>query len=103
VICIGGDCPGLSCSHFEQTANLLRQGHQLVVGPSEDGGYYLIGMNQLYAEIFEDIPWSSASTLNATLKKADSLNLKVARLETLYDVDQATEFERALNEGLIKL
>lgn len=103
VICIGGDCPKLNCIHFEHTSNLLGQGNDLVVGPSEDGGYYLIGMKQPIPGIFEDIPWSSTDTLKATLEKAESLGLRTSLLETLYDVDQASELDRAINEGHISL
>ena len=103
VICIGGDCPKLKSLHIDQASNLLRQGDDLVVGPSEDGGYYLIGMKQPNPGIFEEIPWSCEVTLKATLAKAENLGLQTSLLETLYDVDQASELNRAINEGHISL
>lgn len=103
VICIGGDCPKLNRSHFEQASNLLGQGNDLVVGPSEDGGYYLIGMKQPNPGIFEGVPWSSQDTLKTTLSKAKSLGLRTSLLETLYDVDQASELDRAIDEGHIQM
>lgn len=103
VICIGGDCPNLNHSHIQEASDLLSQNNDLVIGPSEDGGYYLIGMNRLQPEIFEDIPWSQPDTLKATIKKAEDLDLRTSLLETLYDVDEASELNRALEDGYISL
>lgn len=103
VICIGGDCPNLNRSHIEHTSELLSQNSDLVIGPSEDGGYYLIGMNRLHPELFVDIPWSQPDTLKATIKKAEDLDLRTSLLETLYDVDEASELNRAIEDGYISL
>lgn len=103
VTCIGGDCPQLEERHFVQASQLLDDGHDVVFGPSEDGGYYLIALRSPLPELFKDIPWSTRSTLKASLEKAEGLNLKVAMLETLYDIDEAAELERALADGLIEM
>ncbi len=102
VICIGGDCPELNASHFEQTTAMLNSGDDVVFGPSEDGGYYLIGLKTPEKALFQDIPWSTRSTLKSSLEQADKLGLRVGLLETLYDIDEASELERAINEGLIE-
>jgi len=102
VLCIGGDCPQLNAEHFEQAAELLDSGHDVVFGPSEDGGYYLIGLKSALPQLFEDIPWSTRNTLEASLKKATYLGLSVGLLETLFDIDEAKELQRALTEGLIQ-
>jgi rSAM/selenodomain-associated transferase 1 len=101
VICIGGDCPKLNHVHLEQTAVALNSDYDVVFGPSEDGGYYLIGLNAPYPELFRSIPWSTATTLDESLKQAAKLELRVLRLETLYDVDEIAELNRAMDEGLI--
>jgi len=101
VICIGGDCPQLSSQHIHTTQELLNESADLVFGPTEDGGYYLVGMKAPHTAIFEAIPWSSNDTLKASLNKAKDLGLKVELLETLYDVDTEVEFNRAQDEGLI--
>lgn len=101
VICIGGDCPQLDGSHFKQATNLLEDDRDLVLGPTEDGGYYLIGMKRPIPELFEDIPWSTSKTLEVTLKKAKKSSLRVHLLETLYDVDKAEDLNRAISEGRI--
>ena len=69
VICIGGDCPKLNRAHLEKTAVALQSGYNSVFGPSEDGGYYLIGLNEPHVELFQDIPWSTRNTLETSLKK----------------------------------
>ncbi|MDQ8195081.1 TIGR04282 family arsenosugar biosynthesis glycosyltransferase [Coraliomargarita sp. SDUM461004] len=103
VVCIGGDCPQLNASHIEEAERQLLAGEDVVFGPSEDGGYYLIAMKTPLLELFREIPWSTAHTLQASLDKAQALQLKVARLETLYDVDQIQELERALADKLIQV
>ena len=103
VLCIGGDCPQLEARHFDEAVKLLDTGHDVVFGPSEDGGYYLIGLQSPMPELFEDIPWSTRNTLEASLQQADALGLKVGLLETLYDIDEVSELDRALESGLIKL
>lgn len=88
VVIIGTDCPGL-------TADLLRQAfaqlatHDLVVGPATDGGYYLLGMSTLHADLFADKQWSTAAVLPATLADAARLGLRVAQLPPLADIDSA--------------
>jgi len=98
VFCIGGDCPKLDQSHLEQAAAALEQ-CDVVFGPCEDGGYYLIGLNAPHPELFKDIPWSSRNTLDSSLKKAAELGLRVQLLETLYDIDEITELKRAIDDG----
>jgi rSAM/selenodomain-associated transferase 1 len=90
VVIIGTDCPGLSaellCQAFDQ---LL--GHDLVVGPADDGGYYLLGMNKLHSQLFDNKDWSTATVLPDTLADAARLGLRVAQLPTLHDVDSAQD------------
>lgn len=103
VICIGGDCPKLSRAHLQKTAAALQSNHDVVFGPSEDGGYYLIGLNAPHVELFQDIPWSTRDTLEASLNKSASLNLSVNLLEVLYDIDEVAELKRAIEDGLLPL
>ncbi len=62
-------------------------GLDLVLGPSRDGGYYLIGMNQPVAEIFKGIPWGEENVLATTLQRISSLGLKAYLLPTWFDID----------------
>lgn len=99
VICIGGDCPTLDQSHFKQAAAALDSDYDVVFGPSEDGGYYLIGLNAPQPKLFQGIPWSSGHTLSCSLSKASDLGLRIKQLETLYDIDEITELRRAIDAG----
>ncbi|MGB0415514.1 MAG: TIGR04282 family arsenosugar biosynthesis glycosyltransferase [Coraliomargarita sp.] len=101
VICIGGDCPGLTRSQLHKALDILANGTDLVLGPTEDGGYYLIGLSRDRPELFDGIPWSQPDTFEATLRKAKGLQLKTALLEKLYDVDEPEDLDRAHNEGLL--
>ena len=66
----------------------------VVLGPSDDGGYYLIGLRQLHPALFDAMPWSTPQVYDETLRRAAKLGLRVASLPGWYDVDTPAEFER---------
>jgi hypothetical protein len=72
----------------------LAAGERVVLGPAEDGGYYLLGMNQPHAHLFADIAWSTSDVAAATRARADELGLEVVTLPTWYDVDDAASLAR---------
>lgn len=90
VVIIGTDCPGLSAELLTQAFDQLLT-HDLVIGPADDGGYYLLGMNRLEADLFENKEWSTATVLPATLADAARLGRRVALLPTLSDIDSAQD------------
>lgn len=90
---IGCDCPVVSVAYLNDAFKQLEQS-DLVLGPVEDGGYFLIGMNQPHEEMFHGISWSTGAVLAETIQKADSLNLAVACLPTLWDVDTVSDYNR---------
>jgi len=65
-----------------------------VIGPCEDGGYYLIGVKRKMPELFMDIPWSTSDVTRATLENARKIDVGVAMLEPWYDVDTFSDLER---------
>jgi rSAM/selenodomain-associated transferase 1 len=87
VVLIGTDCPDLKAQLIAEAFQALCQ-HDLVLGPALDGGYYLIGLRRLIPELFTGIPWSTAEVLPQTLKIAQRLELAVAQLPLLSDVDR---------------
>ena len=91
-IIIGTDCPGAGPEQFKNTFDLLRT-HDLVLGPADDGGYYLIGLRRLVPELFRDIPWGTGDVLAATMERAHEAGLSVATLETMRDVDRPEDIE----------
>ncbi len=86
VVIIGSDCPELDSSIIEQAFDELKQS-DVVIGPSADGGYYLLGMNTFIPEIFEGIKWSSAEVLSRTKEKLNRSGYLFKELEILNDID----------------
>jgi hypothetical protein len=87
VVIVGTDCPGLSEGHAQMAFRALED-NDLVLGPANDGGYYLIGLRRPAAELFGGIPWGTEKVLAQTLKAAQTLALKTFLLEALSDVDR---------------
>ncbi len=87
VIIIGTDCPDLDVQIMEQAFQSLEQ-HDLVLGPAQDGGYYLIGLRQPVPELFTGIAWSTSVVLQQTVEIAQELGLAIAYLPTLSDIDR---------------
>jgi hypothetical protein len=81
---IGSDMYDLSQDDLEQAFKELEK-NDFVVGPAEDGGYYLLGMKKYKPQLFEDKTWGTDTVLKDTL--ADLKKEKVALLETRNDVD----------------
>lgn len=102
VFCIGADCPGLKAVHFQQAWEFLETGADVVFGPTEDGGYYLLGQKKHHPRLFADIPWSTDQTLRASLRNAKDNGLRFALLPKLYDVDEEGDWRRAVEEGLLE-
>lgn len=94
VIAVGSDSPTLP-PQLLAAADLALETHDLVLGPAEDGGYCLIGLNNLYRKLFEDIEWSSDSVLDATVEQARALSLRYHFLDKWYDVDDKETLLRA--------
>ena len=93
VAVIGTDSPSLPPHLVGQALDLAAE-RDLVLGPSFDGGYYLIGLRAPVPALFSGIEWSSASVLSDTLQRARDLRLTVALLEPWYDVDTPDDLER---------
>ena len=77
-IVIGCDCPAMTRDYVRRAASALHD-HDLVIGPSEDGGYTLIGMCRPIPELFIGMTWSVSSVLNETQRRAVALDLRVAQ------------------------
>ncbi|HEX9655184.1 MAG TPA: TIGR04282 family arsenosugar biosynthesis glycosyltransferase [bacterium] len=97
VVIIGSDSPTLPTQHLTSAFEVL-ENHDIALGPAEDGGYYLIGLQTSHPQLFKDIEWSSASVLPATRERAKRLRLSCALLPTWYDVDEIGTLKRAAND-----
>lgn len=87
VVLIGIDCPDLKVELMVDAFQALNK-HDLVLGPAKDGGYYLIGLNYLISELFIGISWSTEKVLEQTQNISQKLELAVAYLPTLSDIDR---------------
>ena len=93
-LAIGADCPAMESSYLNQGLTHLSASADVVLGPAEDGGYVLIGMNKFFPALFEGIPWGTDNVLNITRKRLIESQLTHAELSTLWDVDNADDLSR---------
>jgi rSAM/selenodomain-associated transferase 1 len=92
---IGTDSPTLPRECLDEAVSLVMAPDvDVVLGPTEDGGYYLIGMRVPTPALFENMPWSTSTVLGRTLERAQRLGLRVACLPTWFDVDTGADLER---------
>jgi rSAM/selenodomain-associated transferase 2/rSAM/selenodomain-associated transferase 1 len=87
VIVVGTDCPDLSHEVLDRAWRFLET-HDVVLGPADDGGYYLIGMSQPDIRLFEGISWGTELVLRQTQDRAQKLKKSVGLLPVLSDVDE---------------
>ena len=101
VCLIDSDSPTVSADVYAEAVEMLSQpGDRVVLGPSDDGGYYLIGLKESRRELFERIDWSTERVLEQTKQRARELSLDVSLLSTGYDVDDAATLCRLCDELL---
>ncbi|HMJ63821.1 MAG TPA: TIGR04282 family arsenosugar biosynthesis glycosyltransferase [Candidatus Binatia bacterium] len=98
VALIGSDCPELTARDIEQAWNAL-DGNDVVLGPSRDGGYWLVALHNSIPKLFAKIPWSTDRVLAATLAHAKSARLRVHLLRELADVDTEDDWKAYLRRN----
>ena len=95
VCLVNSDSPTLPTPVLVDAARILAgPGDRLVLGPAEDGGYYLMGLKQAHARLFEDIAWSTPAVFGQTLDRAHELGLEPTVLPGWYDVDDLSSLRR---------
>ena len=101
VCLIDSDSPTVPREAFSMAVDALKEvGDRIVLGPSHDGGYYLVGMKQPHPEIFENITWSTASVFAETVAAIRAIGVDLVTLPMWYDVDDAVTL-RILRAELI--
>ena len=93
IVIIGSDCPDVTVTDIED-AWLALAGHDVVLGPALDGGYWLIGLRDPQPGLFTAMPWSTDAVFGETVRRARESGLRVATLRELADVDTAADWER---------
>ena len=95
VCLIDSDSPTVPTGAYEEAVGrLLANEDCAVLGPSDDGGYYLIGVNALHPRLFEDITWSTAVVAEQTRQRAQEIDLPLYSLPTWFDVDDRQTLAR---------
>ena len=98
VLIVGADLPTLPAEYVRQAADLLHEDNRVVLGPTEDGGYYLIGLREPDIRVFERIEWSTASVLQQTLRQAEAAGKSVSTVPSWFDIDEPADLERLRSE-----
>lgn len=93
-VIIGSDCAELTREIIQRAFSKLEDS-DVVIGPSEDGGYYLLGMKSFHPELFADIEWSTSSVFTQTVKRAENLGLSLHVLLMLNDIDTEEDLDQS--------
>jgi rSAM/selenodomain-associated transferase 1 len=101
VCLIDSDSPTIPAENFAQAVRLLRSpGERIVLGPCDDGGYYLIGLKKPHRKVFSRIDWSTDRVLAQTKQRAHEIGLDMKLLPTGYDVDDGVSLQRLCTQLL---
>ena len=92
VIIIGSDCLGLKESHLIEAKEGLKN-KEVVIGPAEDGGYYLLGTKGLHRSLFFNKNWSTVELLKETVEDLENSGLRYLMLDKLRDVDDFEDLQ----------
>ena len=92
IVLIGSDLPDIEVKHIKNGLSVLKE-NNMVFGPAEDGGYYLIGMSKMNESVFNNKPWSQSNLLEETLNELKANNVTFSTLETLNDIDTIEDLE----------
>jgi rSAM/selenodomain-associated transferase 1 len=91
---VGADIPLLHVRHVLDARDTLHLSGGVVLGPADDGGYYLIGMTTVHGGLFDRIEWGTDSVLTDTLRAAERLGIETRLIDSTYDVDRIEDLRR---------
>jgi rSAM/selenodomain-associated transferase 1 len=98
VLIVGTDCPAMTFDDLQRARDALADGYDAVLGPAEDGGYWLVGLSRVDARLFEGIAWSTPTVLDATRDRLRALGWHWRELATRWDVDRPEDLTRLAAE-----
>ncbi len=101
VLIVGTDVPGMHHEDLRRAYQALLDGADVVLGPAEDGGYWLIGMRRTDPELFAGIAWGSATVLEDTRARLRNCGWTWAELATHWDVDRPEDVSRLAGDRLL--
>ena len=92
ILLMGTDMPTLPLGHLQEAFSVLEE-HPVVLGPSLDGGYYLLGLQAMVPEIFENIDWGTDQVLHQTVQRLSDRDIQAGVLPLWYDVDTLEDLD----------
>jgi len=92
VVLIGADCPALTATDLDCALSALYRGTDVVLGPAQDGGYYLIGLRNHVPDLFAGMPWGSVGLLADTRRRVAALGLSLVLLPVYRDIDSPDDY-----------
>lgn len=98
VVIIGTDHPTLPDAFVHQAFSLLEPRRSIAIGPSDDGGYYLLGMNEFYPRIFQDMTYSHEHVFKQTMARIGELDAAINILPIWYDVDTPDSLKQLIQD-----
>lgn len=98
VVLIGSDLPSLPPAHIAHAFARLDDGADVVLGPAEDGGYYLIATTAPHPALFAGITWSTAAVYAQTVAKVKASGLSLATIPPWYDIDGMADLRRCMDD-----
>lgn len=99
VVLIGSDSPDLPEEFITRAFEILRGPTEVVLGPANDGGYYLLGVRSMQPTLFEDINWSTAVVAQQTRVRADEAGLPMVDLPPWHDLDTVADLQALIAPG----
>ena len=102
IILVGTDSPGISAELMDDGLDLLKN-YKCVIGPSDDGGYYLIGFNSTVYDLFHCMEWSTDSVFSKTIERLKGENLSYFVMEEMIDIDTKEDLKKWNNNYISAL
>lgn len=96
-IAVGADLLLLTTDHIDEALECLRR-RDAVLGPSDDGGFYLLAMHDCPQGLLADLAWSNEETCEQTARRLEAHGMSIGRIRSLFDVDTISELERLRDE-----
>ncbi|HEY0048140.1 MAG TPA: TIGR04282 family arsenosugar biosynthesis glycosyltransferase [Pyrinomonadaceae bacterium] len=100
LVMIGTDSPTFPADFIKQAFELLETDSDAVLGKTEDGGFYLLGLRKLDEKIFEAVEWSSPKAFEQVRQNIMNLSWRLSEVPRWYDIDEAKDLEQLKNEFL---
>ena len=101
-VLIGSDCIQINNDYIHRAFRILENSHDVVLGPTLDGGYALIGMQSTQKSIFQNIEWSTHKVLQQTKEVLTNIGLTFSCLPEIRDIDTYADYEHFKEDKLYK-